>query len=146
MLIISFISPTIFISIAEDNNLIHQLSLIMLNKVCKAIKKYGLIKNDFERISVNFSASELLLDNFCEEVICIINKNKIPYEKIGIEITESEKVDDFSKIIELEPMNASAYLNRGCCYEKIQNFDYLILFLFHQDSKGYNHQEHHRLM
>ena len=25
---------------------------------------------------------------------------------------------DFSKIIEFEPMNANAYLNRGCCYEK----------------------------
>ncbi len=39
-------------------------------------------------------------------------------------IGESEKaIIDFSKIIEIEPMNANAYLNRGCCYEKIQNYD-----------------------
>ena len=44
----------------------------------------------------------------------------ISLDKIG---KIEEAIFDFSTIIELEPMNANAYLNRGCCYEKIQNFD-----------------------
>ena len=41
-------------------------------------------------------------------------------DKIG---RSEEAILDFTRIIELEPMNANAYLNRGCCYEKIKNSD-----------------------
>jgi tetratricopeptide (TPR) repeat protein len=60
-------------------------------------------------------------------VLNVDNKNThamynraISLDKVG---RVNEAIVDFGKIIEIEPMNANAYLNRGCCYEKIQNFD-----------------------
>ena len=109
------VPPNLFIPIAEKNNLIHSLSLIILNKTCRAVKGFldkGLILN---RISVNFSIQEIRDDNFCSDLTEIINSNGIPYEKIAIEITESRNERDFDmvkeKIEELKAYGIKFYLD-----------------------------------
>lgn len=94
------IFPDIFIPIAEKYEYIHGLSLIILNKVCKKI--HELMKEGylFQRISVNFSISEMREKNFCCEVIDIIKKNDIPFEKLGFELTESQNDSDYNFVKE----------------------------------------------
>ena len=94
------IYPNDFIKLAEDHNIIHTLTLIMLNKACLFIKdctKEGKIIN---RISVNISVIEFKNSKLVDEIKSIIKKNKIPFSKIGIEITESKDIDESNEILE----------------------------------------------
>lgn len=110
-----FIYPDEFIGLAEEFDYIHRLSLIMLNKTCKELKR--LLDDGFyiKRISVNISVGELLLDSFNEEVLEIIKANDIPEGKIAIEITESEDEKAYLAIEDsiegLKSKNISFYLD-----------------------------------
>ena len=81
--------PNDFIPIAENYGYIHVLTEIILNKTCKIIRE--LTKNKFliERISVNVSVLELKADDFCDDIVRIIENNEVDGERIAIELTES---------------------------------------------------------
>ena len=68
-----------------------------------------------DRVSLNFSMQELHLDSFCEDVIQIIEKNGVAFEKIAIELTETKNEKDFlmmQEVIErLQAMNIKFYLD-----------------------------------
>ena len=92
--------PNRFIPIAEKHNYIHMLSLIILAKTCRQIRK---MLNDgyvMKRISVNFSIMDIRDRNFCRDVKQIISECGIPYDKIAIEITESQNARDFNLVKE----------------------------------------------
>lgn len=89
------IFPDQFIHIAEEYDFIHTLSKIILNKTCQNIKKLETEGYYIERISINCSVQEMRLDNFCSDIIDIIEMNGISPEKIAIEITETKSENDF---------------------------------------------------
>lgn len=95
---LGFVFPDEFIPVAESYGYIHVLSLIILNKVCQEIAKFEHEGKYIERISVNFSVSEFENADFSKDVLEIIEANKIPCSKIGIEITESKNVKNSSMI------------------------------------------------
>ena len=107
--------PDQFIPIAEKYNLIHILSMVILNKTCQKINELlneGYILN---RISVNFSTIDLRYDNFVSEVQSIIDSNDIPYGKIAVEITESRSEMEFNRmkqqVTELQELGIKFYLD-----------------------------------
>lgn len=110
-----FIMPSMFIGLAEEYNHIHALSKVLLNKVCKEIKRLEEEGYSFERISVNFAASEIKQEGFCDEIIAAIKKHGINPSKIGIELTESQTEQDFkivkSKIKILRDAGITLYLD-----------------------------------
>lgn len=89
------IPPIQFIPIAEKMNLIYQMSLTILNKTCKAVSYF--LENGYEvqRISVNFAVADFKVDSFCSDVLRTISMNHIPYDKIAIEMTETQNESDF---------------------------------------------------
>ena len=95
---IGLVFPEQFIPLAEKYDLIHSLSKIILNKTCKQMKMLEKKGYFMERISVNFSVRELRDKNFCQDVMEIIEKNGIEYQKIGIELTESKNERDFENM------------------------------------------------
>lgn len=109
------VMPGMFIPIAEDYNYIHTLTRIMLNKVCKEIRKMEDEGYRFKRISVNFVASEIKAENFCDEVFSMIRDNGIDPSKIGIELTESQSESDFlivnGKIKTMRDAGMTVYLD-----------------------------------
>lgn len=38
----------------------------------------------------------------------------------------TEAIKDFTRVIEIDPDNANAYFNRGCCYDSIGELDLAI--------------------
>lgn len=107
--------PDVFIPIAERNDYIHTLSLIMLHKCCQQVsllEEQGYI---IERISVNFSALELRSRSFCNDIIQIIQNVGISPSKIAIELTESRNDNDFaivkSIITQLRSIGIKFYLD-----------------------------------
>lgn len=107
--------PDRFIPVAEENGYIHTLSKIILNKTCEHIKAMLDCTYIVKRISVNFAVSEVRDENFCKDINDIIEKSGIPYEKIAIEITESQNDNDFvimkEKINELRDHGIKFYLD-----------------------------------
>ncbi|RKM59266.1 EAL domain-containing protein [Butyrivibrio sp. CB08] len=107
--------PDRFIPIAEKHNSIHQLSLIILAKTCREVKRLLDEGYDVQRISVNFSIMDVRERQFSENVRKIVADSGIPFEKIAIEITESQNERDFSivkeKISELKASGITFYLD-----------------------------------
>ncbi|MBO6137773.1 MAG: EAL domain-containing protein [Lachnospiraceae bacterium] len=120
--------PDQFIPIAEKYNYIHSLSLIILGKTCAEIKKMLDEGYKVKRISVNFSMIDVREADFCQNVNSIIEKSGIPFDKIAIELTESQSEKDFiivkDKINELKGSGIKFYLDDfGTGYS---NFDRII--------------------
>lgn len=107
--------PDKFIPLAEQYNMIHTLSMIILNKTCKAVKNILSENYELNRVSVNFSALDIKYEKFCQEVQDIIESNNIPYDKIAVEITESRCETDFNlmrqKVIQLQELGIKFYLD-----------------------------------
>ena len=112
---IGMVFPDQFIQLAEDNQYIHVLSLIILKKTCDEIRKLIVSGYEVNRISVNISVIELRDDDFCNDINKIIKDSGIPEGKIAIEITESQNENDFiimkDKINELKSHGIKLYLD-----------------------------------
>ena len=112
---LGLVFPDKFIPIAEQYNMIHSLSMIILNKTCKAISQFISEGYEINRVSVNFSALDIRYDSFCMEVKKIIDSNMIPYEKIAVEITESRSESDFNimkqRVVQLQELGIKFYLD-----------------------------------
>lgn len=93
------IPPDIVIHVAEMNNCIHQLTLIMLNKICHQIKMLELQNFDFDAITVNCSTGELADPDFHKEVMNIVFMNQINPAHLRLEITESTTIENFDTIL-----------------------------------------------
>ena len=109
-----FLFPDQFIPLAEQYDCIHSLTKIILNKVCLFIKEN---ENNlkFDRISVNFSLHEFDSEDLVESIKGIIKENNVPFDKIAIEITETEDTTNFenikSKIAILKALGMKFYLD-----------------------------------
>ena len=107
--------PDQFIPLAEEKGYIHALTEIILHKTCQEIRR--LTEEGFliKRVSVNVSALELKDDAFCDDIIRIIDSNKVFDGKVAIELTESGSEADFmimkEKIEELRGKGIQFYLD-----------------------------------
>ena len=85
-----FISPGVFIPVAEETGLIVSASTWALNEACKALKR---IENktgwkDFLSISVNFSSTDFASDDFVENVYNTLSSTDVSANQLVLEITE----------------------------------------------------------
>ena len=107
--------PDQFIPLAEKYGLIHTLSLIILAKTCAQIKKMLDEGYYVKRISVNFSMIDVREPDFADKVKSIVSVIGIPFDKIAIEITESQNEKDFllvkERLNELRDSGIKFYLD-----------------------------------
>lgn len=107
---LGFLYPNDFIPILEEYELIHRFSMIMLNKVCEAVRELAVA-----RVSVNFSVEELRDTNFMKDFCAVVRKNGVPFKKIGVEFTESRNDTDFETlreaVKELHGFGCTVYLD-----------------------------------
>jgi len=95
-----FISPAIFIPLAEYSGLIIEIGDWVIEQACKQIK---LIEDQgFEQvsISVNVSIPQFRRGNFVESIIEKINQYKVEPKKFELEITENILMDDPQMVID----------------------------------------------
>jgi len=112
---IGMVFPDQFIGMAEKHGYIHVLSKIILHKTCQYIKQLEERGYELERVSVNFSIQELHLDSFSDDIISIIKRNDVPFDKIALELTESRNEKDFKSVKrimkELQGLGIKFYLD-----------------------------------
>ncbi len=92
------VPPIEFIPILEQNTDICQLDYYMLDAVCKDIRRWLNEKKQIVRVSVNLSRKNLIDIDLLEQLIKIIDKNKVPHRYIEIELTETTTDAEFLNI------------------------------------------------
>lgn len=101
-----FISPALFIPIAEKNGLIIEASRWALGESCRALKRIegriGRAENLY--MSVNFSSTDFAAENFLDHVYRILSESDVPAHQVKLEITERlliQQPDNAKDVLEL---------------------------------------------
>ncbi len=87
-----YISPPVFVEVAEDMGLINALTLWVIKT---SLKQHELIlESGFSHhmLSINISGKDICSDNFFDNVVSILNESTIPPDKIIFELTESATI------------------------------------------------------
>ncbi|WP_017445905.1 EAL domain-containing protein [Gayadomonas joobiniege] len=92
----NFISPLSFISLAEENGMIHELGRQVLKQSCQMIK-YLEDKGTPLKISVNIAARQFNQADFYTETLKIIKDSQITACYLELELTESALMHDFEE-------------------------------------------------
>lgn len=104
--VLGFISPGEFIPIAEMTDLINELTDWVLDESLHQVKTWRQQSLDV-KVAVNVSARNLLQDNFCEHIECLLAKYNLPASCLELEITESTIMKNTEKTLEvLQRLNA----------------------------------------
>ena len=103
-------SPAIYIPIAEESDLIMQISRYVLQQACEDIKKLQQLSlpSSFKQISINISAKQLAKHDFADTIISAVKEYKISPKHLKVEITESMMMGDIDLSI--------------ACLEKLHQF------------------------
>ncbi|SBS30508.1 Phytochrome-like protein cph2 [Marinomonas spartinae] len=98
-----FISPEVFITLAEKNNLIYALGLNIIDKACSDLAYWRNISPNFDLggpLSINISPTQLAELAFEEDLFAILERHKIDKKWICLEITESVFMKNYTVSIE----------------------------------------------
>ncbi|EAT13026.1 bifunctional diguanylate cyclase/phosphodiesterase [Bermanella marisrubri] len=92
-----FISPDVFIPLAEDNSIANEISRFVVHQVYQDLQQYRLLGNPIERVSINISAvefnSRMMLDALLMEIESLPNLK----QWLQIEITETATLNNLEK-------------------------------------------------
>ena len=84
-----FISPAVFIPVAEETGLIMEIGEWVMTEACKQGAVWRKAGYRPIKISVNLSAKQLKADHLCEFISNILSNTGMDAEHLGIELTES---------------------------------------------------------
>ncbi|HEY9052216.1 MAG TPA: EAL domain-containing protein [Gammaproteobacteria bacterium] len=93
------ISPTEFISIAEETGLIQPIGEWVLRQACEDLKLWRQAGLMDVRIAINLSACQLEQDNIVTDIINMLKRNNLPGDRFEIEITENVLMKDIDNCI-----------------------------------------------
>lgn len=95
-----FISPEIFIEVAEQSRLIKEITIWVLNKT---LKDYKALSKELPNIqmSVNITAKDLTTESFPEVVAGLLAAWKIPDNVLILEITENALITDTEQVLSI---------------------------------------------
>jgi len=88
-----YVSPTEFISIAEDTGLIIPIGAWVLRTACAQAARWGRLQGPLQ-LAVNVSARQLSLPEFPDTVRQVLEETGLPPHQLTLEITESMLMDN----------------------------------------------------
>lgn len=84
-----FVSPAVFIPIAEHTGLINDIGEWILRETCKQVKLWQQQGLPAIRVAVNVSVNQLLKPNFIQQVLSILHETELDSQYLELEITEN---------------------------------------------------------
>jgi len=93
------ISPSDFISLAEETLLIVDVDTWVLNAVCSQLRQWQLQGRPTLRVSVNLSARFIQQEKVVEQVSNIAHQHSIRLDLLELEITEGSLIEDLDKLL-----------------------------------------------
>ncbi|WP_164675283.1 bifunctional diguanylate cyclase/phosphodiesterase [Vibrio rhodolitus] len=95
---LGFVSPIVFIDIAEKNNSIIELGGYVLDRACKESKQLNQQLEKPITVSINISPKQLVHPDFAQLVIDTADKHKMPAHLVILELTENVFIEDLKAI------------------------------------------------
>lgn len=95
----SYISPAVFVPMAEDSGLIVDIGQWVLEQACQQQRRLAEAGHDIS-VAVNVSVPQFKVTNYARSVKETIERFDIPTNKIELEVTESVVMDDISGVID----------------------------------------------
>ncbi|ASP48185.1 bifunctional diguanylate cyclase/phosphodiesterase [Cognaticolwellia beringensis] len=95
-----FISPAVFIPLAEYSGLIIDIGNWVVDQACQQLNRLAESKFPDVSISVNVSIPQFKRENFVSTVIAIAQSHKVDMSKLELEITENVLMDEPQIIID----------------------------------------------
>lgn len=89
--VIGFVSPAVFIPIAEKSGLVTSLTRWLISNVCKQINEWQMAAIDLVPVAINISGADLDQDDFHEQLVKPLIEHKIKPQLIELELTESAR-------------------------------------------------------
>lgn len=89
---LGYISPEIFIPIAEENGMIREVGNIVFRKVCQFVSEYNLASYGVEYVEVNLSGAQFMDDQLNKILSECAKEYNVPPEFINLEITETASI------------------------------------------------------
>lgn len=87
-----FLSPGVFIPVAEENGQILEVGERVFEKVCDFLKNTKCVQYGLEYIEVNLSIIQCEQENLSERLIRIVEKYEVDANRINLEITETASI------------------------------------------------------
>jgi EAL domain-containing protein (putative c-di-GMP-specific phosphodiesterase class I)/GGDEF domain-containing protein len=94
-----FISPEVFIPLAEDLGLINQLTLWVIKR--SLMQHQQILTKHNHMVSINISGKDIAYEHFFNNALTIIEESEIPAEKIILELTESASISHNKQSLDL---------------------------------------------
>lgn len=105
-----YISPALFIPIAEQMGMINEIGQWVLAQACRHIITLNKLGYDHFRIAVNISIQQFMREHFIDELSAILDKFKVSPTRLELEITESIFAHDKQEMIrKLETLSALGF-------------------------------------
>ncbi|MEE9397864.1 MAG: EAL domain-containing protein, partial [Methylococcales bacterium] len=95
-----FLSPTEFISVADDAGLLNEIGYWVMTAACTQFEKWRLIKDIADGIAVNISARQLMSPGFVDDVRRCLEQSHLPPQYLELEITENTILENADETIE----------------------------------------------
>ena len=86
---LGFISPAVFMPVAERNGTVIEIDNFVLSSVCEMLAKSDAAKLGVKYVEVNLSVVDCIQTNLAGNVIKTLEKNGIRPDQINLEITET---------------------------------------------------------
>ncbi len=96
--LLGHVSPLEFISLAEENGLIHRLGEFAIDRACEEIGRLFPDSHSDLRLSINISPTQLMDNGFVELLENTVAKHQLPSRRITLEITENVLINDLPKV------------------------------------------------
>ncbi len=100
---LGFISPNIFIPLAEETSLISDIGVIVLHETCKQIQHWQSLGFDHCRVSINIVAQQIYRGHLIDEIDYALKKYDISGDMLELELTEStlfDKSEDVNSLLQ----------------------------------------------
>ena len=86
---LGWISPDIFIRLAEKNSLISQITELQLRRVCRFLRENPALRASIANVKINLSPLDLIHSDGGSHLIRILDEYGLPYSCFQFEITET---------------------------------------------------------
>jgi EAL domain-containing protein (putative c-di-GMP-specific phosphodiesterase class I) len=93
------LSPTHFLTVAEESSLIFELGDWVLNEVLTLMRSWTQEGIQINRIAINFSSKEIEQKDFVEKVLLALQTHEVQASLLEIEVTESVLMRDMENTI-----------------------------------------------
>lgn len=93
----TFVSPDVFIPVAEQSGLIIKLGNWLINEVCTILQRFSALEIDIG-IGINVSGIQVADAKNIDDILACIESYKLPPNKLSFELTESVLVHNYKSV------------------------------------------------